>query len=197
MHFAPLPRAPGSPLVMLASRMLWDKGVGEFVDAARQLTDTGARFVLVGRVDDGNPSYISEQQLRDWVNEGIVEWWGQRSDMVSCLNEADIICLPSYREGLPKSLLEAMSCGKPCITTNVTGCRDAVRDQDNGLLVPARDAAELRTAVKKMLADPAMRERMGTRGRQRALEEFGLQRISNLTFDVYSQLISKRHNIRV
>ncbi len=190
-RFAPRPHAPGPAVVMLASRMLWDKGVGEFVDAARQLKASGARFVLVGMVDVDNPSCIPEAKLRQWVAEGVVEWWGHRSDMADCLNEADIVCLPSYREGFPKALLEAMACGKPCITTDVTGCRDAVRHGDNGLLVPVKDAHALAGAMQALLMDAEAQQRMGARGRARVLEEFSLEQVSNATFDVYRQALAR------
>lgn len=187
-QFKPQPRTSGAaPVVLLSSRMLWDKGIGEFVEAARMLSGSGARFVLVGRVDEGNPSSISEQQLQAWVTEGIVEWWGHRSDMPRCLNEADIVCLPSYREGLPKALLEAMACGKPCVATDVPGCRDAVRHEENGLLVRAKDAQNLSSALATLLSDANMRQRMGENGRIRALNEFAIPSISDQTFQVYRE----------
>ncbi|MFI5420722.1 MAG: glycosyltransferase family 4 protein, partial [Nitrososphaerales archaeon] len=135
----------GVPIVLLPSRMLWDKGVAEFVSAARLLKQDGvtARFVLVGRLDLDNPAAIADSQLRKWVNTGIVEWWGHRDDMAVVFAEAHLVCLPSYLEGLPKVLLEAAACGRAIVTTDVPGCRDVVKHGSNGLLVPPKDANSL------------------------------------------------------
>lgn len=187
------PRSPSGhiPIVMMASRLLWDKGVGEFVAAARQLHDRHARFVLVGAVDADNPASITEAQLKQWVTEGVVEWWGHREDMAATLSEATVFCLPSsYREGLPKVLLEAMACGKPCITTEAPGCRDAVRDGDNGLLVPVKDAEALAAAIARLLDDPTLCRRMGERSRQRAVEEFSQERVITDTLAVYREVLA-------
>lgn len=116
------------PLIVLPARLLWDKGVGEFVQAAHILRGQGveARFALVGGPDPGNRASIDNATLEKWKEEGIVEIWGFRNDMPAVLSEADIVCLPSYREGLPKVLLEAMAASLPCVTTDVPGCRTAV-----------------------------------------------------------------------
>lgn len=187
-RFTPMPEPPDKPAVMLASRLLWDKGVGEFVEAARRLAGR-ARFVLVGAPDPGNPASVSEADLRGWVSQGVVEWWGVREDMPAVLNQTHIVCLPSYREGLPKVLLEAMACGRAVITTDATGCRDCVRDGDNGLLVPVKDAQALTDAIGRLLDDPALRRRMGARGRQRAVEEFSLERVIEATLAVYREAL--------
>ncbi|MGR8932754.1 MAG: glycosyltransferase family 4 protein, partial [Gammaproteobacteria bacterium] len=123
------------PLVVLAARMLWDKGVGEFAQAAELLRNAGvnARFVLVGDIDPGNPKSISTAQLQQWHTQGAVEWWGERRDIAAIFASANIVCLPSYREGLPKVLIEAASCGRAIVTTDVSGCREVVRQGDNGL----------------------------------------------------------------
>ncbi len=119
-RFAPTTDAPEPVLVVLASRMLWDKGIGEFVAAARLLRSQGsaARFVLVGQPDPGNPSSVAEEQLHAWQQEGCIEWWGFRGDMPEVLRQAHIACLPSYREGLPKFLIEAAAAGLPLVTTD-------------------------------------------------------------------------------
>ncbi|MBX6392709.1 MAG: glycosyltransferase family 4 protein [Burkholderiales bacterium] len=189
--FRPLERAPNPvPIVMLPARMLWDKGVGEFVVAARQLAGR-ARFVLVGGVDHGNPTAVPEAMLHAWVAEGVVEWWGHQPAMAEVLNQADVVCLPSYyREGMPKVLLEAMACAKPCVTTDSPGCRDCVRHHDNGLLVPARDEAALAAAIAWLLDHPAERQRMGACGRARALAEFAEERIVDETLALYRDVLS-------
>lgn len=177
--YAPSPEPDGVPLVVLPARMLWDKGVEEFVDAARLLRQRGvqARFVLVGEPDAENPASVPELQLVAWQKEGAVEWWGRREDMPQVLAQSHIVCLPSYREGLPKSLLEAASCARPIVTTDVPGCREIVRDGDNGLLVEARNATALADALARLIADPQLRLRMGQRGRERVLQEFSQEMI--------------------
>lgn len=189
--FSPRPEPDGAPVVMLASRLLWDKGVGEFVETARRLAGR-ARFVLVGSPDPGNPASVPEDVLRQWTAEGVVEWWGAREDMPKTLAQAAVVCLPSYREGLPKVLLEAMACGRPVVTTDAPGCRDCVRDGDNGLLVPVKDAGALAAAVSRLLEDPELRRRMGGRGRQRAVEEFRQERVIEATLAVYREVLARK-----
>lgn len=190
-RFAPQPVPEGPPVVMMASRLLWDKGVGEFVAAARLLRGRRVRFVLVGDLDAENPASITEADLRQWVDEGAVEWWGYSTDMAKTLALADLVCLPSYREGFPKALLEAMACGKACITTDVPGCREAVRHGDNGLLVPVKDPAALAAAIGKLLDQPSARERMAARGRERVLAEFSQERVIEATLSVYREALER------
>ncbi|KKB79303.1 hypothetical protein VW35_08930 [Devosia soli] len=192
VQYAPVGSTSKEALVMLASRMLWDKGVGEFVEAAKRLRHLNARFVLVGMADQNNPSCIAPEQLLAWQDDGLIEWWGHRDDMAHCLNQADVVCLPSYREGLPKVLLEAMACAKPCITTDVPGCRDAVAHGKNGLLVPAKDAAALANAIEQLLANKEIRVRMGNHGRERANNEFSAGQVTEQTFRVYHNLVTKK-----
>ena len=186
--------AAGIPLVVLASRMLWDKGIAEFVDAARRLRAEGiaARFILVGDTDEDNPAAVPPAQLAAWRDEGVVEWWGRRDDMPVVLAAANLVCLPSYREGLPKVLLEAAACGRAIVATDVPGCREIVADGDNGLLVPARDSVALTAALGALLADPVRRQRMGQRGRERVLAEFSEARVVAETLAVYLELLSDK-----
>lgn len=188
--FTPEP-ATDTPLVVLAARMLWDKGVGEFVQAAESLRKAGvnACFVLVGDADAGNPKSISTAQLQQWQREGFVEWWGERRDIATIFATANLVCLPSYREGLPKVLLEAASCGRAIVSTDVSGCREAVRHGDNGLLVPAREAEPLADALQQLIADPALRRNMGLRGRERAVAEFSADDVLRQTLMVYRELL--------
>jgi len=190
--YTPSPELDGVPLVVLPARMLWDKGVGEFVNAARQLQLRGvkARFALVGDPDTGNPASVPEHQLIAWQNEGVVEWWGRREDMPQVLAQSHIVCLPSYREGLPKALLEAASCGRPIVTTDVPGCREVVHDGDNGLLVEARNAKALADALAKLLANPELRQQMGLRGRTRVLSKFSQEMIVAQVLALYRKLLS-------
>lgn len=182
----------GPPMVVLVARMLWDKGVGEFVAAACMLRAQGceARFVLVGDTDPGNRGAIAEHVLRQWHGKGAVEWLGYRTDIPALLSEAQVACLPSYREGLPKSLLEAMAAGLPCVTTDVPGCREVIRDGDNGLLVPPRDADALAGALQRLLKDPAGAIEMGRRGRARIELEFSSQRVEGETLELYHRMLA-------
>jgi glycosyltransferase involved in cell wall biosynthesis len=188
-----VPEPPGVPIVVLPARMLWDKGVGEFVEAARQLKARGvvARFVLVGDVDTENPGSISRAQLETWQREGAVEWWGFRTDMAQVLASAHVACLPSYREGLPKALIEAACCARAVVAADVPGCREIVRHGDNGLLVPARDPAALADALEFLIANPDERARMGARGRERVRGEFSAQRVIAETLRLYRDLLGE------
>lgn len=193
---AAFPRTPepsGIPVVMLASRMLWDKGIREFVEAAGQLKDRGidARFVLVGDTDPQNPSAISNEQLAFWHAAGVIEWWGQSEDMQAVLEQSHIVCLPSYREGLPKVLLEAASCGRPIVTTDTPGCREVVRNGENGLLVPVYSTKELANALQLLIEKPELRKKMGVRGREIVENEFALERVIEETLEVYKELLDQ------
>jgi glycosyltransferase involved in cell wall biosynthesis len=190
--YKPSPEPDGLPLVVLPARMLWDKGVGEFVNAARLLKqrDVKARFVLVGEPDAGNPATVTEQQLKAWQTEKVVEWWGRRNDMPQVLAQCHIVCLPSYREGLPKSLLEAASCGRPIVTTDVPGCREIVSNGENGYLVEARNASALASRLSTLIADPKLRQQMGQNGRERVLSEFTQEKIVAQVLDIYGEMLS-------
>lgn len=167
----PLP--PGPPVVLMAARLLIDKGVREFVEAAQRLKGhQGARFVLVGDPDPGNPTSIAPAQLDQWVASGVIEWWGHRSDMAEVLADAHIVVLPSYREGLPKGLIEAAASGRAVVTTDVPGCRDAIEAGSSGLLVPARDGQALAEAVRSLLDHPTRCAAMGRAGRLLAEQAF-------------------------
>ncbi len=189
--FSVKPSPQGTPLVVLPSRMLWDKGVGEFVQAARTLKGNGvdARFVLVGRCDEDNPADIGWEQLARWVGEGTIEWWGHRNDMSAVYEGATLVVLPSYREGLPKVLLEAAACGKAIITTDVPGCRDIVKDGVNGVLVPPRDSSTLAMSIANLLLDPHTREAMGVRSREMAMAKWAGPRISEQVLGLYHELL--------
>ena len=191
-RFRPQPTsANGVPVVVMPSRLLWDKGVGEFVGAARLLRERGvaARFVLAGEPDPLNPASIPAARVASWVAEGVVEHLGWVANMPALLASAAIVCLPSYREGMPKSLIEAAAAGRAIVTTDVPGCREVVRDGDNGLIVPPRDAAALAAAMARLLDDRSLRERMGARGRQRAEAEFGLDSVIRQTLAVYAEAV--------
>ncbi len=188
--FQPHPEPTGVPVVMLIARMLRDKGVMEFLGAAELLhaSGTAARFVLVGDRDPSNPASISAETLRSWNGRSGVEWWGWKADIAAALRQAHIACLPSYREGLPKSLLEAAACGLPIVTTDAIGCRDVVEDGVNGYLVPVKEVAPLAAAVQKLIDNPGLRMAMGQKGRLRAETDFSSERVIAETMAVYAQL---------
>jgi len=191
--FYPTPEPPGVPFVMLVSRMLWDKGIKEFVEAARQLKTRGvdACFVLVGDTDLHNPTAIRKEQLTIWQEEGVIEWWGQRDDIQKVMAQSHIICLPSYREGLPKALLEAASSGRPIVTTDTNGCREIVRNGDNGLLVPVRSTVELANAIQGLIENKELRQKMGVRGREIVVKEFAIERVVAETLTVYGKMLNQ------
>ena len=193
--FRPSPEPAGTPVVVMAARLLWAKGVGVFVEAARLLKARGVnvRCVLVGGVDLANAASVPETQLRAWHEEGVIEWRGFQKDIRPALHEATLFCLPShYREGLPKVVLEAMAMGRPVITTDAIGCREAVRDGDNGLLIPPRDPLALTTAIHELLADPLTRKRMGRRGRERTEQEFATPLVVSETLNLYRRFALSR-----
>lgn len=186
------PSRNNNPVIILPARLLWDKGVGEFIEATRMLKAQGsdARFVLVGGDDPGNRARVDPAVISQWQSEGVVEVWGFKSDMAKVMSEADVVCLPSYREGLPKALLEGMAAGLPCVTTDVPGCREAVTHGENGLLVPPKDHVSLAKALDQLIRDPSLRDRMGRCGRTRALEEFSSAIVCSQTLKVYEDLLS-------
>jgi glycosyltransferase involved in cell wall biosynthesis len=187
-----LPENAGIPTVILPSRMLRDKGVVEFVEAAERLKLEGiqARFVLVGDPDPENPAGIDVSQLQEWHDGGVVEWRGHCHDMLSLFSEAHIVCLPSYREGAPQVLIEAAACGKPIVTTDVSGCREVVRHDQTGLLVPPRDSRALADALRTLINDRQRRIVMGQKGRRFAESELSLETIVNENFKLYEKRLS-------
>ena len=176
--------------MVLASRILWDKGVGEFVKAARQLKKEGvkASFILVGKPDLDNPASVTESTLNACQNEEVVEWCFHLDDMFAVFHSAHIVCLPSYREGLPKVLLEAAACGRPIVATDVPGCREVVREGENGLLVPVRDAQALSEALSCLIKNPELRAQMGRRSRAIVLKEFSSEKVIAQTLSLYKEL---------
>lgn len=178
-HFAFSEPVTSPVTFVLVARMLGDKGVYEFVEAARMVRErcSSAQFVLVGGVDE-NPSVIPEATLKKWVAEGVVEWSGHVDDVRPWLRRASVFVLPSYREGKPRSTQEAMAVGRPIITTDAPGCRDTVVEGLNGFLVPVRDSAALAAAMLKFLANPELIPRMGACSRSMAEDQFDIHRIN-------------------
>jgi len=184
----PIPK--GQIKVILIARMLWDKGIREFFDAATILHKQGvmAEFILVGSVDPGNPKSIPTEQLKQWYSDGVVNWLGEQSDIAQLLSESHIAVLPSYREGLPKSLIEAAAAGRAIVTTDVPGCREVVQDGKNGFLVQVRSAKSLATAIQKLINNPELLSSMGEKGRLIAEQEFSIKQVTDKTLKLYSKI---------
>jgi glycosyltransferase involved in cell wall biosynthesis len=195
--FTPLPEPASVPRVLVATRMLRDKGILELVAAARQLRGQGVAFelLLVGDADPENPASIDSAQLRSWNDEGIVRWLGKSNEIARLLQEAHVACLPSYREGLPLFLAEAAAAGRPAVTTDVPGCRSVVQAGRTGLLVPPRDAPALAIALKTLLCDQGLRVWMGQAARQLALEQFAKERVVEATLRIYATLLGERRTV--
>lgn len=190
-YFSPQAEPAGVPVVMLPARMLRDKGVHEFVAAAKALRAAGvqARFLLVGGADAGNPSAIPEAQLQRWNVEGNIEWLGHVQDMRALYAQSHIVCLPSYREGMARVLLEAAACGRPVVTTDVPGCRDAVLARETGLLVPPCDSTALAAALRQLIEDKALCRRMGKAGRHHVVANFSVEQVVMLTMTALAALM--------
>jgi len=191
-RFVPHPEPPGPVTILMASRMLWDKGVGDLAEAARILSQQGLEFqiVLAGAPDPHNPASIPENKLVELQREGLLRWIGQHDDMPRLISASHVVCYPSYyREGLPLALIEAASSGRPVVATDVVGCRDVVIDGESGLLVPPKSPYLLAMALKRLIMDPGLRHSMGNRGRELALERFSLQRVIRQTLDLYEDLL--------
>lgn len=187
-EFSVLPDSATIPVVVMASRLLVDKGVREFVEAARLLRarGTAVRFQLAGDVDPDNPASIDDAEIATWRTQGVVELLGQRHDIAQVFAAASVVVLPSYREGLPKVLIEAAACGRAVVTTDVPGCRDAIEPGRTGLLVPARNAVALADAIEHLVSDADLRSRMGREGRALAEREFDVRRVVESHMALYA-----------
>ncbi|MCF7768369.1 glycosyltransferase family 4 protein [Achromobacter pulmonis] len=190
-QYRALPEPPAPPVVVtMVARLLRDKGVREFVQAARLLRERGVdvSMQLVGGVDAGNPASATPAEVQAWQREGCVQALGERSDVPQLYAASHIAVLPSYREGLPKSLIEAAACARAVVTTDVPGCRDAIDPGKTGLLVPVRDPQALADAIARLADDQALRQAMGTAGRALAEREFNIERVARLHVELYDTL---------
>jgi glycosyltransferase involved in cell wall biosynthesis len=189
--FVPTAEPAGTPVAAYVGRMLWDKGVGELVEAARQLHRDGVpiKVVLAGSPDPANPRSIPEERLWRWYEEGVVQWLGHRDDVSAVWAGAHIAVLPSYREGLPKSLLEAGACGRPLVATDVPGCREVVIEGETGLRVPARDAVALAAALARLAESADLRARLGAGARRLVEERFADSAVRASVIALYRELL--------
>ncbi|CDY74786.1 Lipid carrier : UDP-N-acetylgalactosaminyltransferase / Alpha-1,3-N-acetylgalactosamine transferase PglA; Putative glycosyltransferase [Caballeronia glathei] len=184
--------APEPLCVLLAARLLWDKGIAEYVDAARMLKreSRNVRFLLAGLPDAGNPAAVRRELVEGWVGEGLVEWLGHVGDMPQLLSEVDVMVLPSYREGLPKALIEAAACGIALITTDAPGCREVVsRTGVDGISIPVRDSEALAGAIRLLDDDRALARKLGLAARDKALKQFDERIVIDKTLAVYRELM--------
>lgn len=181
-----------TPLVVFPARMLWEKGVGEFVQAAEKMKAAGhhVRFALVGDWDPENPNSVPRERLEEWDRQGMVEWWGYRTDMWRVLGRAHIVCLPSrYREGIPKVLIEAAAVGRPIITTDMPGCQDIVTEGVNGHLVPSADPARLTQSLGELVGDEMRRVRMGAEARRIVQDGFSVEEVVGQVLQMYDRAV--------
>lgn len=183
----------GIPIVCFAARFLRDKGIYEFVSAARLLQKRGvkARFCLAGELDTNNPTSINVENLNVLKNDKTIEILGYQKNIPSLYSKSHIICLPSYREGLPKSLLEAAAASRAIVTTNVPGCREAIIPGKTGLLVPVKDEKKLADALQWLIEHPIERIAMGKAGRKFAEKEFPIEKIVEKHLNIYDELLNK------
>lgn len=182
-HYAQLP-LPAAPIFLMIARLLGDKGVREYVDAARRVRAHApmARFRLAGWIDD-NPAAIARSELDNWIGEGAIEYLGHLEDVRPAMAEASVYCLPSYHEGMPRTVLEALSMGRPVITTDVPGCRETVRPGENGFLVPAGDAVALAQAMECFISHKELASRMGAASRRLAERRFDVDLVNRVILD--------------
>ena len=190
-HFAPTLEPEDSRIVMFAGRLIWEKGVAQFVEAARILKGLmpELRFVVVGSPDEDSPQTVSRDVLSRWAAEGLIEWWGPRGEMPAVLSLASIVVLPTYyREGVPKILIEAAAVGRAIVATDTPGCRDIVRHRENGLLVPPKDVNSLVDAIRLLMSSPSLRSGYGQAGRTLVEREFRIELVVAQTLEAYRTL---------
>ncbi|MBD9478923.1 glycosyltransferase family 4 protein [Pseudoxanthomonas sp. PXM02] len=186
-------RDDGNLRVLLAARLLKEKGVHEFADASARLRAEGrdVQFLLAGMPDEGNPSSVTREQVEQWQAQGLVRWLGHVDDMPALLREVDVMALPSYyREGVPKSLIEAAACSIALVTTDLPGCREVVtRDGHDGLHVVPRSAESLAQVLARLDDDRTLLRVLGARAREKALADFDERVVISRTCDVYDELL--------
>lgn len=189
-----LPEPEGVPVISFAARLLKDKGVIEFVEASRILKTRGVetRFWLIGDPDPGNSNTVTQAQLDEWQQVGLVECLGYRTDIANLFSQSNIVTLPSYYgEGLPKVLIEAAACGRAVVTTDHPGCRDAIEPNLTGVLVPVRNAEALADAIQYLIENPEKRKAMAKAGRELAEKEFAIEKVVDAHLKIYNELLAK------
>ena len=183
----------GTPIVCFAARLIKDKGVFEYIAAARLIKKRGieAKFLLAGDLDTKNPTGLNLKELQQIKNEELIEVLGYQNEISVLYANSNIICLPSYREGLPKSLIEAAAASRAVVTTDVPGCRDAIIPNKTGILVPVKDVDKLAEAIIWLIQNPSKRVKMGKAGRKLAEEKFQIKKVIENHLSIYSDLLEK------
>lgn len=184
----------GRVKILFPVRMLWDKGVQELRDASEILKDefyTQIQFVLVGLADIDNKAGVSASYLNDWQNGDYVTWLGYQTNMVSLYQNSNIVVLPSYREGMPKTLIEACATGRPIVTSNAIGCKECVDEGINGFKVPVKNSVELAKALKTLIINKDLRQIMGENSRRKAELEFDQIDVVNRHIKIYNYLVNE------
>jgi N,N'-diacetylbacillosaminyl-diphospho-undecaprenol alpha-1,3-N-acetylgalactosaminyltransferase len=176
----------GKMVVLMVARAIWDKGIREFYEAGKIIKAKypDVEFIFAGDTDEGNHTCAN----KDFLNNGSVKWLGRRDDIVELTAISDIYVLPSYREGIPKTLLEAASMSKPIVTTDTVGCRDVVDDGVNGFLMPIKDSKKLADKIELLIKDEKLRFKMGAEGRKKALGEFELKKVVKRYLELYEKM---------
>jgi glycosyltransferase involved in cell wall biosynthesis len=194
VKITPAPLPDGPPVVGMPARMLRDKGVVEFVEAARLLKAKGspATFRLIGDPDPNNPTSLSRAELEQWVADGVVEWQPHTADINAALAQVHIVALPSYREGFPKTLIDAAAAGRAAVATDVPGCRDAIQEGVTGYLCQVRSAESLAATLEKLLSDREAIARMGQAARAHAEAHFDIKQVEKAHLAIYADLARRR-----
>ena len=191
--YASRPEPPASPVkILFASRILWNKGLAELIDATKILRQRQCHFrmIVAGIIDPGNPDGAPESVLHQWEKEGWIQWLGQHDNMPELLASVHIVALPTtYGEGIPRILIEAASCHRPTVATDVPGCREIVRHEENGLLIPPRNPVALADALERLVRDARLRQQLGRRGREIVVHTFAREIVMQRTFAVYRELL--------
>ena len=177
----------GKVIITFVARLLVDKGIREFIEASKILHDNGieATFWIVGDIDEGNQKSITREEIASWKQLPNVKFFGFQENIADFYSKSNIACLPSYREGLPKSLVEAAACGRVVVTTDVPGCRDAIEVNKTGLLVPINNAGALAEGIEYLIDNPDIRKRMGIAGRALAEKDFAIEKIVSDHMKIY------------
>lgn len=181
-------------VILFASRLLWTKGIGVFVEAAKIILKEkiNARFIIVGRLDYDNPARVFEKEIINWQRDGLIEWGGHVTNVMDILAKSNIVCLPTfYGEGIPKILIEAASCGRAIIATDVPGCNDIVTHNHNGLLIPPHNVDALVDSLRILINNDHLRMTMGKRGRELAENYFSIDLVVQQHMDIYRSFLSK------
>ena len=178
-------------IVLFPSRLLINKGVLEFLESAKILTKKYSdwKFILVGPIDYEHPTSLSIKKLKMYLSNKNIEWIDYQTNIFSLYKKSSIVCLPSYREGMPKSILEAAAVGRPVVTTNAIGCKESIKNNITGLMVPARDTKKLTQSIEILIKNKKMRVKFGKQARKFAEQKFDLNDVKNRILNIYNTLL--------